>query len=373
LRGLLAALVAAGCATRPVRPARRAGVARAVLSFRWEQRVSPQPGPSYKPEELSVPLVDAAAGRVYVGSARGGLFALRVRDGGFVYQVPTRGPVHATPLLVPHLSRLYFGSDDGALYAVEAKTGHVAWRYETRGTVRTRPVYDAGVVFFTTGEDRLYAVEARSGRWRWHYEREVPEGFTIRGQSGAAVAGGRVYAGFSDGHVAALDARSGDVLWSQKVGSEGAYLDADGTPVLAPDRKTLLVSAYNGGVYALDAADGTVRWRYPVEGATRVTIDEHRIYFASPGEGVHALDFSGRLVWRQAVRQGALSTPVPAGRYIVVTASDAGVYVAARDSGRLLAFFRAGGGVSAEPTVAHGGLYVVSNTGFLYAAALAGR
>jgi len=367
---LLAALVLAGCASRPVRPERHAGgVARAVLAFRWEQRVAPQSGPPHKPEELSLPLVDSRRARIYVGSARNGLFALRSGDGAFVYHVPTRGPVHSAPLLVPHLGRLFFGCDDGALYAVESENGRLAWRYETRGTVRTRPVYDAGVLFFTSGEDRLYAVEARSGRWRWHYEREVPEGFTIRGQSGAAVAGGRVFAGFSDGHVAALDARSGDVLWTQKIGTQG-YADADGTPVMAPDGKTLFVSAYNGGVYALHAADGSVRWRYAVEGPTRVTLDGERVYFSSPSDGVHALDRTGRLLWRQVVRQGSLSPPVPTDRYVVVTASEAGIYVAARDNGELLGFFRAGGGISAEPVVADDGLFFVSNTGFLYSATL---
>ena len=294
-----------------------------------------------------------------------------LNDGGFVYKVETRGPVRATPVLVPHLSRVFFGCDDGALYAVEIKDGSVAWRYQTRGTVRTAPVYDGGVLFFTTGEDRLYAGEARSGRWRWHYERELPEGFTIRGQSGATVAGGRVFAGFSDGYVVALDSQSGDVLWTRDVGKSGAYADADGTPVLAPDEKTIYVSAYAGGVYALDVNDGVVRWHYPVEGPTRVTVDEDRLYFAAPNDGVHALDHFGRLVWRQAVSQGSLSTPVPAAnRYVIMGASEAGLYVAAREDGRLLGFFKAGAGISSEPTVDGRSLYFVSNTGFLYSAIL---
>jgi outer membrane protein assembly factor BamB len=360
-----------GCAVRPELLERRGvDAARAVLTFRWEQALAPRRGPSYKPEELSVPLVDGTRGRIYVGSAHGGLYAVRLQDGEFVYHVLTVGPVQSTPLLVPHLGRVFFGSDDGALYAVDAADGHVAWRYETRGAVRSAPSYQAGVLFFTSAEDRVYAVEARSGRWRWHYEREAREGFTIRGQSGAVVAGSRVFAGFSDGQVVALDARTGDLLWSREVGRDGTYVDADGTPVLARDGRTLYVSAYAGGVYALDVATGDVRWRYPVEGATRVAIDDERIYFAAPGDGVHALDHEGRLVWRQAVRQGALSVPVPAGPYVVVTASEAGVYVAAREDGRLLGFFKAGGGVSAEPAVFGAGLYFVSNTGYLYSASL---
>lgn len=362
----------AGCAGRPVRPPgqNEGGAARAVLDFRWERRLAPTGGPAYKPEEFAVPVVDPSRRRIYVGSAHGGFYAVRAHDGRFIYRVPSRGAVRSTPLLVPHLGRVFFGSDDGALTAVEAGTGRVVWRYETRGAVRGAPAYDSGVLYFTTAEDRLYAIEARSGRWRWHYEREAPEGFTIHGQSGAVVSGGRVFAGFSDGHVVALDARSGDVLWARELGEGGTYVDADGTPAPSPDGKSIYVAAYRGGVYALEALDGAVRWRYPVEGATRATLDEDRIYFASAVDGVHALDRQGRLVWRQVVRQGSLSPPILSERYLVITASDAGVYVASRETGKLLGFFKAGGGVSAEPVINGSSLHFLSNTGFLYAATL---
>ena len=85
---------------------------------------------------------------------------------------------------------------------------------------------------------------------------------------------------------------------------------------------------------------------------------------------MHALDRQGRLLWRQVVRQGALSAPVPAGPYLVVTASQSGLLVVSREDGRLLGFFKAGGGVSAEPVNDGEALHFVGNTGFLYSATL---
>jgi outer membrane protein assembly factor BamB len=368
----LASLVVIGCTTRPIRPPdhEARGPARDVIDFRWEQRLTAARGAVYQPEEFATPVVDAARRRIYVGSAAGGFYALSMGDGRILYRVATGGGVRSTPLSVAHLGRVFFGSDDGALYAVEADGGALAWRYETRGAVRGAPAYNAGVLFFTTAEDRVYAVEARSGRWRWHYEREAREGFTIHGQSGAVAAQGRVFAGFSDGHVVALDARTGDVLWAHAVGQGGPYVDADGTPVFSPDGRALYVTAYRGGVYALDPADGTVRWHHPVEGATRVTVDEDRLYFSSPIEGVSALDHGGRVVWRQVVRQGSLSAPVLAGRHLAITASQTGLLIVSREDGRLQGFFKTGAGVSAEPVVTGQDIHFVSNTGFLYSATL---
>ena len=152
---------------------------------------------------------------------------------------------------------------------------------------------------------------------------------------------------------------------------ERVYVDS--TPTLLGD--LAYVSSYSGGLYALDARDGSVRWRLPIEGAGSVTpAAPGRLYFAAPRQGLHATDLEGRVIWRQGLSDaGDLTQPAVIGRYLVFAGSRAGLFVVDRDNGSLLELFNPGNGVCAAPTFdrEHGRLYVLSNGGALYALDLA--
>src|SRR5262249_43404108 len=134
------------------------------------------------------------------------------------------------------------------------------------------------------------------------------------------------------------------------------------------------VSSYSGGVYALDPADGAVRWRFEAEGAGTVRVADGRVYFGAAKGGLHCLDGKGRLVWRQALaQQGQLSTPLLVGdRLLLVSASEGGTYVVDRRRGRLLQFFAPGQGVTAPPASDGAQVYILTNAGQFYAFAFAG-
>ncbi len=183
---------------------------------------------------------------------------------------------------------------------------------------------------------------------------------------------GRIYVGFSDGFLACLDARNGDIVWVRSLGGDGHhYVDVDSTPTLHAG--SLFVSSASGGVYALDPKDGSVRWRYEVEGAGTIRARGDRVYFSAGKEGLHCLDLGGHVVWHQAMAQaGELSTPLLLGRWVVVSAADMGTYVAdaSTRSPRAIPLLP-GHGISAKPTTDGRHVFVVSNNGFVYALTLA--
>ena len=59
-------------------------------------------------------------GRIFVGTADRGLYALRAGDGATLWRFETLGAVQCEPLYDPQFDIVYFGSHDGALYAVQA-------------------------------------------------------------------------------------------------------------------------------------------------------------------------------------------------------------------------------------------------------------
>src|SRR2546428_13320989 len=93
-----------------------------------------------------------------------------------------------------------------------------------------------GTMYFATSE-YTYALDASNCnlRWRVRHEMQTP-GRTVRG---VAIAGNRLYRGFSDGYVMAYELKSGDQVWATKL------TETDGRPA------TIAASpaAWNGLVF----------------------------------------------------------------------------------------------------------------------------
>jgi outer membrane protein assembly factor BamB len=229
------------------------------------------------------------------------------------------------------------------------------------------------LVYVTTAADKVVALEPATGKWRWQYERETPEGFTIHGYAGPRLRGGQLLAGFADGYLVSLASGTGEVQWARSLAAASdQFVDVDSTPTLA--NGALYVSSYSGGLYALDPRDGGLRWRLGIEGVGGVTAGEDRLYFAAPRQGLHAADPEGHVIWRQGLTEaGDLTQPVIVGRYLIFSGSRAGLFVVDRKGGGLLELFNPGHGICAAPTldVRSGRIYVLSNSGSLYALDLA--
>ncbi len=153
----------------------------------------------------------------------------------------------------------------------------VSKRFENGASSRSVPVVMDGMMFLTAG-GRVYALNAKNGETIWSYlsETRVPHGpYGIQGSGlllpsnkGVAVAEGLVFVGLADGHVIALNEKTGELAWTRQVGDEqgkkgqavaGAPTYADGT---------LFVGMANGDfglrgrVAALEAKSGREMWHF---------------------------------------------------------------------------------------------------------------
>jgi outer membrane protein assembly factor BamB len=358
-----------------------------------------------EPSERGQPEIDAARGRVFVGSSDHGLYALRASDGSAIWRFETLDTVRSEPLYDPELDIVYFGSNDGALYAAHASDGHLLWRFDTGAEVARRPVRVGEVLFFSNASDNLFAIERRTGKQIWHVHRTPALGLEISGYAGATYDRGVVFFAFSDGHVGAYDARDGSEKWTpvdlsveaeQSQGSEQLrYLDVDTTPIvddLGAAGRVVFVASYAGGVFALDEERGTVVWK-----ADRVTgVNELRLWeepthapspaspefvaggppvparqllLASSGQsGLWALDpAGGKAVWRNPVPDGGITAPVPIAGALLVGTTRYGAFLLSPRNGRPIDGLDVGTGFSQTPA-AHGARgYMLSNGGTLIA------
>ncbi len=149
---------------------------------------------------------------------------------------------------------------------------------------QTGPLVVDGTMYFTTFEGS-YAIDAATCTEKWHQHRKSagPPGLAVN--RGFAWLDGRLYRGTADAHVIALDAADGHVLWDRALDVEGAGISIPMAPIAANGRiyvgnaggDTVGVT---GHVSALDARDGHLIWRFdvvPAHGYARTTWTNERL------------------------------------------------------------------------------------------------
>src|SRR5688572_95474 len=138
----------------------------------------------------------------------------------------TGGPVKSSAAIAQ--GKAFIGSDDKQIHCIDLKTGKAVWTFATQGEIESSPL--------------------------------VLDGFTSK-DAGKQNTGSIVYVGSSDGHLYALGADDGKLLW--KFQTEDKILGGPNW-VTAPDGKSrwVLAGSYDYRLYCFDALTGKTNWTY---------------------------------------------------------------------------------------------------------------
>ncbi len=337
-----------------------------ALQPAWRKVLNEGPVFREKPTERAVAAIDPGTGRVAVGTVGGWFQAMTLGGGDVIWRVPVPGGVSAHAIF--DQGRVLTGTDDGELLALDAASGRRVWSFRGKGDVTQAPTVSGGLIYFVDATNTLYAIDRSSGEWRWQYRREVPAEFALVGEARPTVDGSRVFAGFSDGVLAALAAEDGAVLWTKDLAPEHErFQDVDATPQVIDG--TLYAASAAAGLYAMDPASGDVRWMLPQPGITGLATYEGDLIVSSDRGLLLRVDPStAKVVWQVRFQsEGAPSAPTVAAGVVLVGLSRGSMYFIDPTSGRVLRRFASGQGFSAPAGGSDGAVSVLSNGGVLYA------
>jgi len=156
-----------------------------------------------------------------------------------------------------------------------AKTLGGAWRTELPGaSSKASPIIADGVMYVAAGGGAIsgggggavYALDARTGAIKWTFS---PQGAGISAlNKGVAIGDGKVFVGLSNAHVAAIDIKTGQLVWDGLAGedppAEGQFISA--APVVADGKVLVGVGSGDAGfrcrLVALDVKTGKQVWRF---------------------------------------------------------------------------------------------------------------
>jgi outer membrane protein assembly factor BamB len=199
--------------------------------------------------------------------------------------------------------------------------------------------YDDGKVFVTSGFGVVYAMDAKNGDRLWGQDIGTPI------VNAPVVNGGRVFFSTHDNHFFALAETNGRQLWThQGIPESAGVLSSTSAAVLGE----FVVAPYSSGeVYALRVQNGQVAWSDVLSHSGQVTalselddiagrpVIDRDVVFAISHSGVMAAISltSGDRIWSRDI--GGTQTPLAAGDYVYVVTGEGKLLCLTRKEGKI--------------------------------------
>lgn len=209
------------------------------------------------------------------------------------------------------------------------------WTYSGTGgeSYGTSPVVADGVAYYTSTSGYMMAVDAATGEELW--VSDLGAEYQIMGTP--AVYNGKIFVPFTTTafppyHFGALDAQTGQVVWTSSLSSDASL----GTPVVASG--LVYVGDAYGYVYAFDTDSGELIWRASATGPINMgpSLVEGRLMVGTGAGYLYAFNLSGGLEWSRLLTGSLFGAPSGSFGMVFVGSWDGYVYGLEADTGNIV-------------------------------------
>lgn len=270
-------------------------------------------------------------------------------------------------------NKLLFGTEDGIVYSLNPQDGAVQWQANVPSEVVSAPAYDSGVVIVSTVAGTLVGIDSTTGKVKWQNESDVPV-LTLRGVSSPVAAAGGAIVGLANGRVRVAILENGLTAWEAVVAKPAGatdlerIVDVDTTPLVFGG--SLFVVSYGGTLAAIELRTGNVIWSREYAGFRNVSIDGNRLFVTDSSNNLYAIDRrNGVELWSNGeLRKRSLTAATPVGDYVAVGDKFGYLHLFSQDEGKYVSRFQVGDddedeGIYVAPVYANGSLVVQTRDG----------
>jgi outer membrane protein assembly factor BamB len=280
-----------------------------------------------------------AGDRVFIGACSGFFYALD-KDSGqlrWSYNIKKDGipfEFHGDPYVADSLVAVASdGRGTGHIYAFEAATGKVRWKFPVQRGVPTDVIGNGKNVYAVSYNDSLFCLDLQSGRLRWKVAGESL-GRNRFSTHAPAIANERVFYANSAKKISALNAETGNVIWTREFGDRiSSEIGVRG------DR--LYLGTVEQKIYCLDQKTGNILNEISVESipvATPAIGEENIFFFLNPhgyrggAKVIIRLDLDlQKVIWRKEAETEWSSARPVLWQEMLLAGNDRGEIFAFRD------------------------------------------
>jgi len=271
------------------------------------------------------------------------------------------------------LNKVFLGTESGKVFALDAQTGELVWQAKIKGEVITPPAIDSGILVVNSASGIMRAFNADTGEVLWEVEQDVPA-LTLRGISAPVIASGGVLIGTGKGDVSVYILEKGQQGWATEVGEASGstelerVIDVDSAPVVFGD-KIYAISA-RGNLAAIELKSGRILWKRQYSSYRQISVYRNNIYITNTRGHVYALNrLNGIERWSNlSLTNRGVTGPVVVDNYVVVGDFDGYLHWLSQETGEIVARHKVdGSGIHSTPTVVDDVIYTQSRDGDLQA------
>ncbi len=200
---------------------------------------------------------------VFVGTMAGTLHALNAATGEEKWQTDIDSTILGAATMQPasgdQPARVYvIGQDDGALHCLNMNDGTPLWKSEPIDRCDGSPSSGAGVLAFGSCASALHVISADSG----DILHNISLGDDDQVAGGVAFRGSSLFSGSHSGELFHADTKTGEIVWSNTDAESEIFT----TPAVSPTH--VIFGSMDDNFYALDRANGQLRWKFAARGLT---------------------------------------------------------------------------------------------------------
>ncbi len=273
-------------------------------------------------------------GRIFVSTGFGTVFALSATNGRLFWKKDLGVPIVNAP--VANTGRVFVSSQDNHFYALDERDGHQLWDHqgitESAGILESTSAAVADqyvIVPYSSGE--LFALRVDDGRPAWN-DMLTRSGTTTALSELDDIAGrpvvdrDMVFAISHSGIMVAINLNTGERAWSRDIGGiQTPWAAGDFLYVLTVDSQLLCLARKDGRVKWLTQLD---RWTdadkdRPIVWSGPVLLSDRLILLSSDGYAMSVSPYTGRVMGRMEIPDGATIAPVVANGTMYLLTSDA--------------------------------------------------
>lgn len=323
----------------------------------------------------------SAAGRVFVLDPSGNVTAVSLA-GGVSWQTSVRPADVGEPAtnggLATDGARVYVATAYGNVVALDADSGAKVWEKPLPEPARGAPTVADGRLYVATQAGNVLSLAAADGAPGWTY-RGVPEIGNVLSSANPAVSAGVVVVPFTSGEVVAIDAKTGNAIWTDSLTRAGRNYAVSGLTTIAASPVVADGVAYVAGVgsrtVAIQLKTGARLWDVPLGTLHTPVVAGNALFAVDLDDNLTAIERkSGEVLWATKLpitktkkKHSHWAGPVLAGGSLWLASSEGGLIAVDAASGRVTA---TPGGVDPamiSPIAVAGKLLVLSANGNLSA------